>query len=784
MSNRVEFAGVRCIGAQLRAPRELFPAAVLLAAVSLSVPAIAQDVGDAEQASRRGATAVLMEEVTVTARKREEQEQEVPISISAYSGAQIEALKVRDLRSLTVAMPNVAMDDIATTRGVANFSIRGLGINSSIPGIDPTVGVFLDGVYQAQNAGVVLDLYDVASIEVLRGPQGTLFGRNVTGGAVLINTKRPGKEFELSLQSAVDGNSNGDGGTTYYVMGAVGGPIGDSFAARLGVYYNEDDGWFTNLATGQDFGEASTTIYRPSFVWTPTDSVSIDVRWEHMESDGDGPASQTHTNGSGVPGAFVNFPRDSYQFAIDETGFIDLELDMASARLDWDVGEGTITNILGYRDYYATTYGDIDAQPVWLFHASSINDQEQWSNELRYNVDTGSANVTVGLYYLDNEIKYSEGRDLLGVALVGTPLEGNPALTQYGGGILQLESKAAFASIDLSVSDDWIINAGVRYTIEDKSAQVATLTNPSNVNNPCSITPSPFAGVNRICSFDFVDSNQWNDWSGKLGFTHYISNDKRIYGYWAQSHRSGGYNLRNTSLDPNFGPGPFDQETATTVELGYKSEPWDRGYFNVALFYTTIDDMQREVNQSSPISGVVQIIRNTADAQIPGFEVEGLWALGDNTALMASVGYVDPNYVFVRFDLNGDGVVDARDKALKLPRAAEWTYFVGLNHDWLFSGGSTLSARASYSYRDDAFYTDNNLGYFLDQNVVDAGVDYTTANGQWVFSVYGKNLTDSVNHGGDTQLPTFLGPVPAGGTFSPLLKGRVVGLQLTFQMNP
>ena len=264
-----------------------------------------------------GASSSLLEEVTVTARKREENAQEVPIAISAYTGEQLEALKIRDLRGLSVAMPNVAMDDIGTFRGVANFSIRGLGINSSIPGIDPTVGVFIDGVYLTQNAGVVLDMFDIESIEVLRGPQGTLFGRNVTGGAVLVNTKKPTDEFELSLRGAVDGNPNGDGGTNYYLMGAVGGAITDSFAARLSVYHNEDDGWFENLATGETFGESSTTIYRPSFIWEPSNDLRLTLRWEHFETDGQGPASQNHPNGRGVPGAFVQpfypfaFERDS-----------------------------------------------------------------------------------------------------------------------------------------------------------------------------------------------------------------------------------------------------------------------------------------------------------------------------------------------------------------------------------------------------------------------------------------------------------------------------------------
>lgn len=786
MFSRISFAGGLNRGLWDSAVAKFFTLSFTLAAISLSGQVFAQDQ-DADE-PRRGTASALMEEVIVTARKREEESQDVPIAISAYSAEQLEALKVRDLRGLSVAMPNVAMDDIATSRGVANFSIRGLGINSSIPGIDPTVGVFIDGVYLAQNAGVVFDMFDIASIEVLRGPQGTLFGRNVTGGAVLVNTKLPGDEFAVSFRGAVDGNSNGDGGTNYYLMGAVDVPMGDAFRGRLSLYHNEDDGWFENLATGEDHGAASTTIFRPVFVWQPADTVQLSVRWEHMETDGDGPASQSHPNGLGIPGTFIQsfypraFERDSFDFAIDERGFLDADLDHVSARLDWDVGRGTITNILAYRDYYATTYGDIDAQPVWLFHAGSINDSEQWSNELRYSVPYADAsNLTVGFYWLDNEIKYTEQRDLLGIALVGTPIEGNPALTQSGGGVLELDSKAGFAAVDHALDDQWTINAGVRYTVEEKDAQIATLVLPMNTNNKCSITPHP--DYPRICNFDFVDSDQWTAWSGKLGFTYAIADDRRLYGHWTQGHRSGGYNLRNTSTDiVNQGPGPFDQETVTTWELGYKSELGGRGRFNAAVFWTEVDNMQREVNLPSPTAGVLQIIRNTADAQIPGFEVDGAFALAENTVLLASLGWVDPQYTRVIFDLNGDGLINQADEELELPRAAEWTYSIGVNHDWFWSGGQVMSFRVNYAYRDDSFYTDNNLGFLLDQEILDAGIDFSTPDGNWIFSLYGKNLTDSVNHGGDTQLPALLGPVPTGGTFSPLLKGRVVGFEVTFSM--
>ena len=734
----------------------------------------------------RGTSSALLEEVVVTARKREEGSQEVPLAVSAWSGDQIEALKIRDLRGLSVAMPNVAMDDIGTIRGVANFSIRGLGINSSIPGIDPTVGVFIDGVYLTQNAGVVFDMTDIESIEVLRGPQGTLFGRNVTGGAVLINTRKPTDEFELSFRGAIDGNPNGDGGNNYYLMGAIGGGITENFSARISLYYNEDDGWFENLATGENFGESSTTIYRPSFLWTPSDNVQMSLRWEHMETDGQGPASQNHINGQGVPGVFVqsfgpgSFDRDSFDFAIDEPGMLDAEIDTVNFRLDWDVGPGTLTNIYGYRDMVQTGYSDIDAQPVWIFHAGTVIEQDQWSNELRYNMPYGEgSNFTAGLYYLDSSVKYSEGRDLLGIATVGTPLEGNPALTQYGGGILDLESTALFASFDHALTEDWTLNAGLRYTDEEKDVAIATLTR--NVNNPCTITPTD-RGL-RICDTDFIDSDDWQAWSYKLGFTRELENNSRIYGYWTQGHRSGGYNLRNTAIDTvNFGPGPFDEETVSTIEFGYKSDLGGRGRLNAAVFYTEVDDMQREINQSDPFSGVVQVIKNTADAEIPGFEIDGVFTLGESTVLLASVGWVDASYSTVRFDLNGDGVIDQADKDLELPRAAEWTYSIGLNHDWFLDGGSTLSFRANYAYRDDSFYTDNNLGFLLDQEILDAGIDYTTADGQWVFSLYGRNLLDSVNHGGDTQLPALLGPVPTGGTFSPLLKGRIVGLEVSFNL--
>lgn len=746
----------------------------LVMSVSLVLAGIgANDLARAQEL-QPGATSALLEEVIVTARKRAELAQNVPLSVSAFDSGQIEALKVRNLESLAVSMPNVALDDIGTFPGTANFSIRGLGINSSIPSIDPTVGIFVDGVYMGNNLGVILDTFDLENIQILRGPQSTLFGRNVTGGAVLVNTRKPGDSFELSITGAVDGNPNGDGGLNRYVTATVGGPLTDRLAARVSVYNSGDDGWFQNELDGADFGEMDTTIVRPVLAWNPTENLEMVLRYEYTESDGQGPPGQSHTNGSNVPGSPVNFDRDSHTFSIDERGVADFDVNFLAWETNWDIGNGTMTNIFGWRDLDMFNRSDIDAQPIPVFHVLARNESEQYSNELRYTGEFENLDLTTGIYYLSNEIKYSERRELLGVLLLGTPREGEPFMTQDGGGDYQVETSAIFGEIDYKLTDALSLIAGARFTHETKEVDIASLTR--NINRPCDVTQG-------TCPFDFSDEESWDAVSGRLGFKYDLSSESMIYSHVSRGQRSGGYNLRNTAADTvNFGPGPFDEEVVDNLEVGYKSDLGGRGRFNAAAFYNLVDDMQREINLSDPTSGVVQVIRNTADTEILGVELDGMFAMGERTLFLASVGWIDAKYDSVRFDLNGDGVVDGRDEDLELPRAAEWTYSVGLTHDTALGSWGDLTARINYAFRDDSFYTDNNRGFILDQEILDVGVDFKSASGQWILSLYGKNLLDDVRHGGDTQLPTLLGPVPLGGTFSPLSKGRVVGIELGYRL--
>ena len=728
----------------------------------------------AQEDTRRGSAVSLLEEVVVTARKREEGAQDVPLSISAFGSEQLNALKVRNLTSLAVGIPNVALDEVGTSRGTANFSIRGLGVNSSIPSIDPTVGVFIDGVYMGINNGIILETFDLQSIEVLRGPQGILFGRNVTGGAILMRTKLPTEEFEMSVRGAID--TTEDGGLNNYLMGSVSGPITDSLKFKLSAYYNDDDGAFENLYTGDDHGAIEQTMIRPVIQWTPTDSLEFIMRYEWVDTEGDGAVAQSHTNGFGVDGTPFNADRDSFDLSIDETGSQDTETNLFSLETNWDVGDnGTITNIFGYRDYDATSLSDIDAQPRSLFHAPTWLEAEQYSNELRYNgVFADRLNLTTGIYYFNNDISYHERRNLLGFIVPGDDRYGR---SDDGGGEYEVETIGIFLAGDYDVSDDLTLTAGIRYTEEDKDAKIASLI--ANQTQP-SLDQSALCKVtDGTCPYDFVDDETWENWSPKLGLTYHLEEDARVYAHWTRGYRSGGYNLRNTSGDlVNNGPGPFDEEQVDNYEIGFKAD-FERGRLNGALFYNEIKDMQREVNLADPVSGVVQIIKNTADAEILGIELDGTFSLTDNLLLSAGLGWIDPEYTDVFFDLNGDGVVDSADEDLDLPRAAEWTYNIGLNHD-LPLGDWVMSSRLSYAYRDESAYADNNRGYILEQEIVDAGVDFYSNDGHWEVGVYGKNLLDEVKHGGDTQLPSTLGGVPLGGTFSPLARGRVYGFQVTY----
>ncbi|WP_298914683.1 TonB-dependent receptor [uncultured Algimonas sp.] len=749
---------------------------------------------------RTSSSDVFMDEVVTTATKSADVEtvQDVPVAVTALSADTLEALKVRDLEQLAFAAPNVTLDDIGTSRGTANFSIRGLGVNSSIPSIDPTVGVFQDGVYLGVNTGVVFDIFDLESVEVLRGPQGLLFGRNTTGGAVLINTTNPTDEMRYRARFAVESPLDGDrGGPSTYAMGTLTGPIvAGKLNGKIAAYYNKDDGYFRNGFDGSNHGKAQTYILRGGLEWRVTPDFTLNAKGEYFDSDGDGPAAQNR----GL------FERDSFDFSIDEPGSYRNRVYNGTIRADWDVafGNGQITNIFGYRQLDANTLGDIDSSPFDVFHSTTQFEQEQFSNELRYNGTFGAAEVTTGLYWFDQDVAYDEVRFLFRFAGAGAPP------TFYGGGQQSHQVLGAFVNVDYAIADNFILTAGLRYSDEEKDAGI-TYVQPRLA--PCSIVAGtcPFDGLNFTGAPNgYTDDDSWSNWTPKLGAQYFFDDDWQAYATYTKGFRSGGYNFRITNVPvflaqvaANGGQFSFDEEEVDAFELGTKWTSDDRRVnVNAAGFYTDISDMQREVNVSDPAAGVLQNIINTADASILGFEVDGRFTLSDMFTLTGNLGVIDAEYDDVRADISGDGVVSAADLALDLPRVPEATYGFGGIVDVPTGERGLVTMRGNFQHRDRFAYTDSNLGWVQALDRLDASLTYSieNRNGQRIsISAFGRNLLDEVQVGGDTQLPgTFAAPYggqyprqtgqpvpfadnPQFGTFSPLKKGKVFGIELNIE---
>ncbi|KZX53044.1 TonB-dependent receptor [Citromicrobium bathyomarinum] len=717
---------------------------LLLASVALvwSGPAFAQqaqvdqtETAPSEKTSSGTTADALSDVIIVTATKKGygENLQNVPVAVTAFGEAQLDAKFVQNLQSLSYDVPNVQLEGVGTAPGYANFTIRGLGINSTVPSIDPTVGVFTDGIYLGINAGVVLDNFDLEGIEVLRGPQGLLFGRNVTAGAVVMRTTRPDFNFRASAKASVET------GLKKTVSAMVTGPIAeDVLAAKLAVYYSKDEGWFRNQFDQSSFGKSRDIIIRPALSVKGGDNFRMDLRYEHGDIDGDGAPVQSH----------AIFPRDTFGISIDFPGYYNATWNQAIAETNIDVGlgDGVITNIMGYRQFRSRAASDIDGTPQHFFNGYFNINQEQISDELRYSGKIGAVEVTTGLYYFAQDLAYAEQRDLLGGARIVS-----------GGGTQDQTTWGAFASADWHFSNTLTLNIGGRYSWERKAVRIAPLG-----ANGCD--------VNTLrCATNFIDDESWKSFTPKLGLQWQPDNQTQIYGFYTRGFRSGGYNLRNT--DPGVPPGPFDQETQDSFEIGAKKQ-FGRSRLNIASFYNQMKNLQREINLPGPL-GVSQVIRNTADATITGFEAEGQFFIMPNLVLSGQVGYVHGKYRNIQFDISGDGVINDVDRDLKLPRLSPWTYGAGLTYDQTLGSAGTATARIDFTHRDSARFTDNNAGFLSPADMLDASLTYKTADQIWRFSVYGRNLLNEVTYGGDTPLPAaFGGP---GASLSPLNKGRTIG---------
>lgn len=691
-------------------------------------------------ASEGGAADLIMEEILVTATKKSTAEnvQTVPIAVTALSGEALEASKMTNMSDLQVAVPNVQLERHSTVAGATSFNIRGLGTGSSIPSDDPPVGVFQDGVVMGILHGSNLDVFDLESIEVLRGPQGTLFGRNVTAGAIVARTRRP--SFEPSADFRITTGS--DGRLDAAVRGT--GPLmEDKVAGKLTVLYRSHDGHYDNdfvgtpttelfgesLSFDSDFGETDSLLIRPSLRFTPNDELTIDVIAEYAEYDSDGTPWRAVFSPFGAP-----LPDCDQCIIAQHNGLNELESRGVTVDLNWQTENGVLTSITAYREHETTTIFDTEGSAADVFEFFINPDQDQFSQEIRW-AGTPFGNdveLTVGAYYFAQEVVYREGRLIFGFVNQGL------------GGDIEHDTAGVFSNVSWPVNDKLLVNAGLRYTTESKDVKQVV----GQTNGFCDV-------VTGDCTFNLVDDNDWNNVTPMLSAQYQIDEDTMVWGSFRRGFRSGGFNLRHTNetLSPR-----YDEEQVDSFEIGIKTELNDVVRINASYFNNIYDDQQ--VVRLNPDAS--QVVVNAAETNVWGIDLEVAWLVTDTFSVSWNLGWIDADVEeldpgvldatnagravtnFPRIDdpsaPQGLPPLEESDVGLGFP---EFTSGLSLVWDFPLSGGSYLTTRVSASYVDE-WITGNKIYEFPSTTWVNAVLTYTPGAGAWSVSLYGTNLTDEL----------------------------------------
>lgn len=725
--------------------------ALVLVAALVSQPAHADDTQSAPQeaSSTENTNSGAIADIVVTGLKRSTQTSvaKAPLAISAFGPEQLAQAHVVNVAQVQTQIPNVYFNKASTSPGQNQFTIRGMGVYGSQPGSTPTTGIFVDEVYQASTVGAILPSFDIASIEVLRGPQGLLFGQNVTAGAILIRTNQPSDTLHVDARAAIET------GPEYRMSAVITGPLTETIAGKIAAFYDKDEGWFNQAAPLKGaLGRSETLIGRAALTFGMNMPFSVTPRIEQTRIRGQGGVSQNQL----VFG-------DSFRTRLDHPGRFDMDMTQASIDANWDVGPGKLFNQVAFRRYVVRNDTDVDGTELPLYVQTQNVRYRQFSEELRYAGTIGPVDFTVGGYYFTDRLYVTHRTDLA----TAVPAQ------NLGGSVQKSELVAGFASADITLFEGFKLNLGARYSWEKKDVKIKAASNVLTTANPCDLEAI------RCTAFDRIDGDSWTAFTPKIGFQYQPTDSTNIYGYFTKGFRSGGYNLRVSS--PTTDPGPYDQEVAKTFEIGIKQSLLDRKLnISVALFTTKFDNLQRDILIPDPVFGFVQTSTNAADARIRGFEAEVYAKPVSWLTIGGNVGYLDDKFLKFHYDVLGNGgttTISPANYDLKIPFLLPWTYSVYGNFERETSIG-LLSGRVAYSYRQKGFSNDRNTGTVSEAHDLEANLTWTPASApRWQLSIYGRNLLNDVTFGYSN--PAAVAGIPF--TASVLNEGRVIGGEVSYK---
>ncbi len=710
-------------------PRNIKPRsglAVAIACALLAPAAWAQDVSSQTEAS---ADATTLGSVTVTARKREETLQEVPVAVTAFTAQALDKLNVEDLSDLDGQVPNLTIYAARGSSSTVTAYIRGIGQSDPLWGVDPGVGIYMDDVYIARPQGALLDVFDVERVEVLRGPQGTLYGKNTIGGAI----KYISRGLTTGTQgfgSITIGNYN-----QLDVRAAIGGSVGDgALRGRMAVASLNRDGFGDNLTSGQEVSDKEILAARGQLGAYVSDNLDIQFAFDWMDDQ------------SGVRGAKMLAPNrfaptfapldDRYDVRNGMLNINDTSMKGASAAVNWRINEDwSAKYILAKRESDTETNIDFDTLPNKIADVKAFYSDEQVSNELQVNYDAGGrARGVMGIYAFDGEAGGQVLNNFFNLSFGDTQ------------GTVYTDSIAAYADWTFDLTEKLKLDVGARYTDEKTHAVVlnrcytdatfSTLAVRCAANNPTPIA----ANFDKRIGFENT--------SPKISLDYQITPDVMVYGLATRGFKSGGFNIRAQATAVPRSAEPFDDETVDSYEIGSKMAFFDQKLFlNLAAFHNEYEDIQLSVftaydsNGDGTNDAFFGDFTNAGKGTIDGAEVEYQWLPTPHWLISGNLAWLDAKYD--EFLYAGIDIADEQE----FTNAPDFSGAINVEYRTDLSNGGNLSARVGYTYQSDVVATTEIVrtgaqpitqdGYGL----VNAGMIWTI-NDAWSLSLQGTNLAD------------------------------------------
>ena len=692
----------------------------------------------------------VIEEIVVTARHRAESIQSVPISISTISGDSITEARITSVQELEHSVPNLVFGETGSS-GETFVGLRGIGDFARNIGFDTRVGVYMDGVFVGQSLAVDLGLVDVEQVSVLRGPQGTLFGKNSSSGAISISSRKP-QPGETSGELRI-GGGNLD---TVYGSGILNIPLGDEVAARFSIVAQNQDGYIDNILTGDDLMTNDHIFTRARLRYQPSEAFDINLSFDYREQDND---------------LLFLEPDDSYELAVGNPAAVGIRIVDQDAQLidnnnGWGVSlaadytfanDFVLTSITGYRTAERKVGSDEDATRVFTLDARFFEDDfEHLTQELRLtSPDDRRLRYVLGFFYFDQNAK-TDRVVALGPGFGGPPAGVDAAIQDSK---VDTSNFAVFVNANFDLTERLTVSGGVRYTDEDKDTDIEQVV---------------FPGFGLATLLQEQSGRKEDYFTATANIQYQFNDDILAYFTYSHGYKSGGFNV---DLVPTAGDLFYDEETVDSFETGLKTDLFNnRLRFNITAYHAEYDDYQVFQFRFDPFSGTTALlVSNAASVTTEGVEVEGIARISDNMEIEYGLGYADAT-----FDDFPGGAVDSITGAPlnvagnTLARSPEVTSSV--TGRYRFETGSlTSNLVLNYTYRSKQFFNPDNRANTVQQGygLLNASLD-VKLNEQWGLAVFGRNLADK-NYRGNRGV-SFLG-VP----FSLYVQPRTYGVELNYR---